>query len=458
MFRIHGKPSPANHPQEIDAVHAVEWSYDTRPQFDVRMSRAIKRKLKRRAQQVLRVFLAGIGRLTTDTLRDGESRNHRSGDHRIRRILVVRVDLLGDVVLSLPAVRALKRAYGDAQIDMLVLHSTAPILQGEPEISRVLTFDPGAWRRPTGLLKPKTWHDALALLREMRAAHYDLAISISGDIGSILTRLSGARRRFGYAKEAYRYLLTEPLPGGRYATHQHEVEYVLALARAAGGIVLPGDEHLKLHVMPNAAGNMQERLREQRVRRGSRGPAVAIHAGARNGQAKRWPPAHIAALIDRLVGELDALVVLTGAPNEEPLARAIARRSRRSFLNLTGTTTIPELVALIAACDVLITGDSGPMHIACAVGTPVVALHGPTDPAISGPTAPDAIIVRHRLWCAPCYDASATAECRFGNPVCMKLITPSVVFAATRRQLERHGCQPHMSEEAEPHAALAPHA
>ncbi|HEX6819277.1 MAG TPA: hypothetical protein VF120_12945, partial [Ktedonobacterales bacterium] len=178
---------------------AVERSYDARPPFGARLAEALKRRLKRRAQQTLRVTLATIGRVTA-----GASGEGTLDGHAVQRILVVRVDLLGDVVLSLPAVRALKRAYPEAQIDMLVLHATAPILQAEPEVARALTFDPGAWRRPTGLLKPKTWCDALALLRTLRAAHYDLAVCISGDIGSILTRLSGARRRFGYADEAYR--------------------------------------------------------------------------------------------------------------------------------------------------------------------------------------------------------------------------------------------------------------
>ncbi|MGZ6391773.1 MAG: glycosyltransferase family 9 protein, partial [Ktedonobacterales bacterium] len=141
---------------------------------------------------------------------------------------------------------------------------------------------------------------------------------------------------------------------------------------------------------------------------------------------------------DRLVNELDALVLLTGAPNEAPLAQVAMRASTSGKLvNLTGKTTIPELIALIAASDVVVSGDSGPMHIACAVGTPVVALHGPTDPGLSGPTAPDAIVLRRALWCSPCYDASATAECRFGNPVCMKGLAPGLVFAAVRRQLHR---------------------
>jgi lipopolysaccharide heptosyltransferase II len=168
---------------------------------------------------------------------------------------------------------------------------------------------------------------------------------------------------------------------------------------------------------------------------GRRGPVVTIHAGARNGQAKRWPTSHIAALASRLARELDALVLLTGAPGEASLAEAVELQGRGDVVNLCGKTGLPELAALLAASDLVISGDSGPMHIACAVGTPVVALHGPTDPAISGPTDPSAIVLRVPLWCSPCYDASATAECRFGNPVCMKSLAPDVVYLAARRQL-----------------------
>jgi len=91
----------------------------------------------------------------------------------------------------------------------------------------------------------------------------------------------------------------------------------------------------------------------------------------------------------------------------------------------------------LAASDVVVSGDSGPMHIACAVGAAVVVLHGPTDPGQSGPIDPEAIILRREIWCSPCYDPSATAECRFGNPVCMKGITPAMALAAVRRQLAK---------------------
>jgi lipopolysaccharide heptosyltransferase II len=236
--------------------------------------------------------------------------------------------------------------------------------------------------------------------------------------------------------------------------YQHETQYVLALAEVAGGIVTAEDTRPRLRVLPREQREMAAMLRLARTKLGRYGPIIAMHAGARNGKAKRWPTSHFAALADQLAEELDALVVVTGAPNEAALARDIVHHARYSLLNVSGKTTLPQLVALLGESDVLVTGDSGPMHIACAVETPVVVMHGPTDPAHSGPTAPDAIVLRHTLWCSPCYDASATAECRFGNPVCMKSIAPRIVFGAIRRQLRAHGWQATHNAEDTDHISI----
>jgi lipopolysaccharide heptosyltransferase II len=236
--------------------------------------------------------------------------------------------------------------------------------------------------------------------------------------------------------------MTHPVQGKRYEKHQHETRYVLDLARVAGACVEPGDERPWLAVLPAACDTIDAHLEAARETLGRHGPVIAIHPGAKNGRAKRWPIQHYSRLSDRLSRELNALIVLTGSPNERLLTDALAARMTEPHLDLTGKTSLPELTALMAASAVVVTGDSGPMHIACAVNTPVVAIHGPTDPELSGPSAPDAFILRRDLWCAPCYDASATAECRFGNPVCMKDISPAEVFTATLAQLQVEAPRP----------------
>ncbi len=434
---------------------AVDPGYAARAPFKQRFARLGLRVLKRLGQYVLHQALGGIGYVTRQ--RRSRAEPLQPDDPTIRRILVIRVDLLGDTVLSTPAVRALHRGYPDATIDMLVQHSSASVLEGDPDISRVIAYNPHIWRRPNAWLQLQGWIEALRLLHTLRTPRYDLAISVSGDIGSIITRLTGARRTVGYAGEAYRHFLTDPVPGHRYKQHQHEVRYVLRLAEAAGGIADEPDALPQLYPSSQKREELRLRLEAARAEIGATGPIVAIHAGARNGQAKRWPLGHFAALSEMLVQHMGALVVLTGAPNEAPLAQVIEQSTSAQLLNLVGTTTLPELVALLTESDILVTGDSGPMHIACAVATPVVVLHGPTDPDLSGPTAPDAIVLRRRLWCSPCYDASATAECRFGNPVCMKGIAPRTVFAAVERQLRQHGISSRDTREECLHVAPTPH-
>ncbi len=417
-----------------DSVKLLD-SYDQRPPFATRLAGRLGSVTRDGAKGILHSAVGGAGFLfrTQATASVGPAP---------RRILVIRLDLIGDVVLTLSGVRALRRAFPDAEIDMLVLHSSAGIVTGQPEVSRVLTFDPYLWRRPGGLFSLASWREAWRFLHLLGERRYDVVISMSGDIASVVARLSGAPRRIGYAAEAYPFMLTHPVPGGRYRKPQHEIRYVLDLAHAAGAPIDSDDEQVALRVLPDAASTVERLLDDGRRRLVRRGPVVTLHPGARNGQAKRWPPKHLAALADRLAEEQGALVVLTGGPGEAPIAAEVVAAARCDLLNLCGKTSLPELAALLRQSDVVVSGDSGPMHIACAVGARVVALHGPTDPGQSGPTSPSAIVVRQPLWCSPCYDSSKTAECRFGNPVCMKDLTPDVVLMAVRRQLasgqERH--------------------
>jgi lipopolysaccharide heptosyltransferase II len=404
--------------------------YDQRPRLGGRLLRARLRRLKRAGQAILRLVLGLAGVLAQGA---GQRGRRHVGDPAVRRILVIRLDLIGDVVLSLPAVRALHRAYPQAEIDFLAQPSSAPILAGQPYIAHVLTPDANFWRQPAALWKRAERDAALALLLRLRVPRYDLCVSISGDRASILARLSGARRRVGYAREAYRGLLNDPVPGGRYTIRRHEVEYVRELARAAGGRDAEADLP-ELCVLHAAAATAAALLAEQGPD-SPYGPLIALHAGARNGLAKRWPTTAWAALAGLLVTRLGARVLLVGAPSDGEVAGAVVRAARVAVANLTGRTTLPELAALLARCDLLVSGDSGPLHIACAVGTAVVGLYGPTDPEISGPLGRRAVVLRQPLWCAPCYDASAVADCRFGNPVCMKTLPPEAVLAAARRLL-----------------------
>ncbi len=165
------------------------------------------------------------------------------------RILVIRLDLIGDLVLSLTVVRALKRTYPEAEIDLLAIPASAKVATFDPNLTEIITYDPNIWRRPRALLQPKNWRDVLKLRRKLHARHYDLAVSVYANWAATLAVLSGAQRRVGYRREGFPGFMTDNVPGGipgrwRHWSpldNKHEVDYCLALAKAAGATITPAD-------------------------------------------------------------------------------------------------------------------------------------------------------------------------------------------------------------------------
>ncbi len=354
---------------------------------------------------------------------------------RPQRILVIRLDLIGDLVLSMTLVRALKRSYPQAELDLLALPASAKVVMHDPELTEIITYDPNVWRRPKALIQPKNWREAFSLRRRLRARHYDIAVSVFGPWAGIIAALSGARRRVGFGRESYPGFMTDNVPGRHWSPgdHKHEVDYCLELAKSSGAITSPADRIPRLYVDPQACQQLEQLLMQQDVQQAK--PVIACHVSSNNGQSKRWPIPYWATLIDKLIREQGAQVIFTGAPVDTPLIESVSHRMQEQAINLAGKTSLPQLVALLQRADLVISGDSGPMHIAAAVGTPLIAIHGPTDPALSGPVSPTATILRSDIWCSPCYNARDTADCRFFTTQCMKNISPAQVLEVVKAKL-----------------------
>lgn len=352
------------------------------------------------------------------------------------RILVIRLDLIGDLVLSLTVVHLLKRTYPDAEIDLLALPSSAKIAASDPDLSEIIAYDPNIWRRPQALLHPKNWKALQTLRKRLHTRHYDLAISVFGNWASLLAIVSGAPRRVGFAGEAYPGFLTDGVSSRHWADLSnplHEVDYCLQLAQKSGASIGPNDRIPHLTVDPQARHEIAQLLQQEGIPPTK--TLIACHVSSNNGQSKRWPVPYWATLIDHLIREDGYSVVLTGAQNDLPLIELILRRTHERPVNLAGKTSLTQLAALLQRADMLITGDSGPMHIAAAVATPLIAIHGPTDPAHSGPLSPEATVLRSDIWCSPCYDAKSPADCRFFTTQCMKNIVPNQVLNVIHKKL-----------------------
>ncbi len=359
-----------------------------------------------------------------------------------RRILVIRLDLIGDLVLSLTVVRALKRTYPAAEIDLLALPASAKVASYDPNLSKIITYDPNIWRRPKALFQLKNWREVSVLRQKLHSRHYDLAVSVYANWAAILAVLSGAQRRVGYGPEGYPGFMTDSVPGGipgrwrHWAPldNKHEVDYCLVLAQAAGATLTPDDRIPRLYVDEKTREEVEQLLLRAGLQ--PHKPLIVCHINSNNGQSKRWPIPYWATLLDRLIRQEGTQVVLTGAPGDMPqIDQVTSRMHERGAINLAGKTSLTQLAALLQRADLLISGDSGPLHMGVACGTPIIGIYGPTNPSLGGPVSLDATVLRSGIWCSPCYNARDTADCPFYTTQCMKNILPSQVFEIVQTKL-----------------------
>ena len=338
----------------------------------------------------------------------------------IKRILVRGPNWLGDAVMCEPAIRGLRKLFPEAQIAMLVKPAVADLFAGHPALTRVLTFDTKG--RHAGL--SGKW----ALAGQLRRQGFDLAILFQNAFeAAFLTFLAGVPRRYGYATDGRSLLLSNPVVAPHRRALVHQVRYYWDLLKPLG---LTGDPPApELVVFPE-----EEQAIARRFAQGGFTPTdvvVGINPGSTYGGAKRWLPERFAEATERLCRTIRASheqqvhVVIFGAKGEEQLGQEIAARLSSRSLVLSGATTIRELMAAVKRCAVLLTNDTGPMHIASAFQVPVVAIFGPTDWRTTAPFGSAHSIVREPVECAPCL----LRECPIDHR-CMTRVTVEQVYEA----------------------------
>jgi heptosyltransferase-2 len=338
----------------------------------------------------------------------------------VKRILVRGPNWLGDAVMCEPALRGLRKLFPDAQIALLVKPAVADLFTGHPALTRVLTYDSKG--RHAGLFGK--W----ALAEQLRRQSFDLAVLFQNAFeAAFLTFLAGVPRRYGYATDGRSLLLSNPVavPDCRALTHQ--VRYYWDLLKPLG---LTGDPPApELVVSPEEEQAMAGRLAQGGLT--ANDVVVGINPGSTYGGAKRWLPERYAEATERLCRTLresrnqQVGVVIFGAKGEERLGQDIAARLSSPSLVLSGATTIRELMAALKRCAMLLTNDTGPMHIASAFQVPLVAIFGPTDWRTTSPFGSAHAIVRQPVDCAPCL----LRECPIDHR-CMTRVTVDQVYEA----------------------------
>jgi heptosyltransferase I len=292
------------------------------------------------------------------------------------RFLVVRLTALGDILHTLPAVAALRAAHPGAKIDWVVERKWAPVLEGSPALDEVIPFD-----------RRSVW-GALECVQRLRESRYTCAIDFQGLYkSSLLAALSAAPRRIGFdrawAREgtAAMFYTERVIPSGRHVT---ELNYSLA---EHAGAVRPQTPEYPLRVPAGGAASIRARLHDVGI-----GGEYIVAGPGGSWRAKCWPPECYARFCCEFEKKNNMCVVVIYGPGEKFLAEEVARAAAPARPVIIATT-IEELMGLLAHARCVIAADSGPLHLAAALGTPVVGLYGPTDPARNGPFVAGAVIV-----------------------------------------------------------------
>ena len=333
-----------------------------------------------------------------------------------KNILIRGTNWIGDAVMTLPAVRAIRNTFPGAQISVLAKPWVAEIFNLCPDVDEVIVFQsPGSHSGIAGKLR---------LARELKARRFDAAILLQNAIeAAIITWLAGIPVRAGYNSDGRGLLLTHSVRRTEAVKRVHQIQYYLEMVKSLGCRSTEADVHLH-------PGNEYENLSEKILSEhgiGREGFIVGLAPGAAYGPAKRWLPERFAAVGDRLIEDLSAQVVLFGSNEDRKSADLVQQHANHRFINLAGKTNLKEAIAAISKCSLFISNDSGLMHIAGALNIPTVAIFGSTNPVTTSPVGDRSVVIYKGASCSPCLKETCPTDFR-----CMEMISVEEVCETAR--------------------------
>ncbi|OGP79291.1 MAG: hypothetical protein A2V86_08660 [Deltaproteobacteria bacterium RBG_16_49_23] len=347
-----------------------------------------------------------------------------------KKILILRLSAVGDIIRTLPAVKAIKAKFPSASITWIVEEPSKPLIESQPEIDEVILFPRKRWSE--GLKSVKGWwktaREAQKFIFSLRGKRFDLVLDFHGILKTgLLSFLSGSPRRIGFDRRSTKegnFLFSNvkvKLPRGRISRFERNFN----LLKGMGLEVQP--DNYPLHITAEEREYVKSFFNQ--LSPAVRSPSIAIHPGTSpKTPYKRWFPDQYAQLADRLVQEINATVLFTWGPGELEWVKGIQKRMRETSILAPHTFSLTQLGEVYRHCDLYIGGDTGPMHIASLMGIPVVVIYGPTDPVVNEPFGPHRKVFKN-VGCNPCRDRS----CK--ELKCLKEITVDDVFKAAREVL-----------------------
>jgi heptosyltransferase-2 len=338
-------------------------------------------------------------------------------------IVVRGTNWVGDAVMTIPALRELRRIFPDSKITLHTRSWANGIFQDADFIDEILTFEREKSAFKTVLAQAKIW----------RENGFDLAVLFPNSFESaLLAKLGKVPVRFGYAKDGRSVFLTDAVKIPDWKNEKHEIFYYLNLVAEiekkyfGTAMVLENEPRFELKVSAERKAKARKMLAENDVDLSKK--IVAFVAGSTNSRAKRWLAESYAALNDKIQTELNTNVILMGAKDELDVSLEVFEKSQVKPIILTGKTNLEEATAILSVCDLLVSNDTGPAHIAAALATKTLVIFGPTNPNTTRPL--NAEIIRQDVECSPCMLRDCPIDHR-----CMTRISAQEVFAKAKEKL-----------------------
>lgn len=342
----------------------------------------------------------------------------------IKRVVVRGTNWVGDSVMSVPALRALRRLLPDANITLVLRPGVRGLFEDADFVDELLVYD------------RRSMFSVFGQVRDWKKRNFDLALLFQNAFeAALIPFLAGIPLRLGYATESRQPMLSHPLALPDWRSSRHEVFYYLYLVTALEQLLYKSSNICEAD--PDTSLELSESRRQAAIQflqsneLNTERSIVAICPGSINSRAKRWPAESFARLADTLLDERRQ-VVFVGSPAEQDVSREVTSKMRKQPVVLTGKTTIDQLTSILGIVDLVVTNDTGPAHIAAALGRPTLVIFGPTNPLTTRPFSGQAEILRHPPDCAPCMLRDCPIDHR-----CMTAITVEEVLEHSNAMLKR---------------------
>jgi len=340
---------------------------------------------------------------------------------RVNRILVRGVNWVGDTILSYPAVQQLKAFFPQSHLAILIPNYLVDLWKTFPYVDEIIPF-----QKKAGI--GSIWED-VNLGQSLKERNFDLAVILPRSFRSALhIYLAGIPIRIGYRDEWRSLFLTQGVRRAKEILRVHRVYYYQKLIESLGKLEAPPSPQIFLREEDRMWAARV--LKDLGIREGK--PLIGMNPGATYGLAKCWYPDRFGELGKRLSEKWQARVLLFGKEGERPIAHEILYHLGPRGVDLTGKTRLLQLAALLERCTLLLTNDTGTMHVGAAVGTPVVALFGSTPPLVTGPWGEDHEVLRKEVPCSPCWKRVCPTDHR-----CMELISVDEVEEVVNNKLDK---------------------